>query len=344
MAYIKSICERARSTERASHIHISTETEPEPDADDLKGCYDVRTIEAWSQAVAYHLTPIMYKTESITIYTYNPRMILTILQDHHAEVAQRLKNITCYTTFPSTDATDYLAPVQTELLELVSVSGVSPIRLAHLQHVKTLRIYSLGIQLTWDEIKTTLRSCVVLEELEVADVAFEVESNTGSVEIPTLRILKVDITEMGGMEILELISTPGLVEFCVQGDFDAPWDRVVLHMRPILRSIKRCSIGTGIYTDELKDFMSELHSVEVLDIRRGGSQFTENMTRSFAPGHPTMKSLKRWIVARGLSQEQALRLRAWPGANVEVIYEGRQDEDEESFVQWDFDCERLGGA
>ncbi|KAK6977310.1 hypothetical protein R3P38DRAFT_2810491 [Favolaschia claudopus] len=337
MSHIEHVCRRARPTERKCHLHISTETEAEFGADDLEGCYDVVTIAAWSAAVAYHLAPLIWKAESITVYTYNAHAVLSQLQDIHADHALALKNFTCYATIAGADHTNYLLPIQSNEIELLSVSGINPIGLApaQLQHMKTLRMFSVTKPLNWEQTKTILRSSMMLVELEIVDIACNGEVGDDIIELPALRILSLDISEAGGMEIVELLSTPGLVSFTVRGEFDAPWERVTRHMRPTLRKIKQCGIGTGLYTNEIKEFLSELHSTEVLDIHRGYTHLLEHITQTNGVGHPTMNNLRRWVVASGLTYAQAHRLFDWPGAKVNGVYE-RSDEDEftSEFVKW----------
>ncbi|KAK7022648.1 hypothetical protein R3P38DRAFT_3196044 [Favolaschia claudopus] len=354
MAHIKHVCEMARPNERRRcHLHISTETEAEPDADDLEGIYDVVVISAWSEAIAYHVSPLVYKTQSLTVYTYTPRMVLSVLHDIHTQYAHALENFVCYSTFSATDDGNYLQPILSAHLKQISVSGISPVAFAPggLQHIKTLRMFSIPLPLSWDQVIRILRNCVVIEELEVVDITCKGNPGGDIIEFPTLRALKVDISEAGGIETVELVYAPGLAYLSLRGDEDAPWDRVVHHMRPILRKIKRCCIGSWAYSTQVKDlwyciglwaystqvkdFVSELHSTEVLDVREGSTHFLEDIARANGPGHPSLKALKSWIVSRGISDSQVDSLFNWPGSKVTEIFEGMQEQDEPSFRKWE---------
>ncbi|KAK6977312.1 hypothetical protein R3P38DRAFT_3237448 [Favolaschia claudopus] len=341
MEHIKFVCERAGKSTRQTTFHISADPAAEPGADDMEGCEGMDALEEWARTVGALLSPVVVRARSIRVDCADPYGLFLLLSHMGAQNALGLSQLRCYSMIRRTDDFDYLGPIQSPRLQLLSVSRINPIGLAPtnsrpnlLHNVTVLRLCYVVPDLTWDQAILILSSCAALEELDVVAMPIVGDPGTTVLHLPHLRTLYMEISERGALQLAAIIRVPAIEYLTVRGESWDDWDRLVSECGEMLRKVKRCCICTYYYSLRIKDFIGELHSARVIDIRSGGARFTSSLTRSDGPGPPTLKHLKRWFVAADLSSPNADVLFDWPGSAVETIYAWTKEERDDRFMEW----------
>ncbi|KAK7033849.1 hypothetical protein R3P38DRAFT_3264439 [Favolaschia claudopus] len=338
MRHIMHICRRAAANERPSHLRFSSETEEEPGAENLVGLDTVTDVARWATRIGGHLAPIVLKANSIRVDSMSPGAIFDILGNVGAQQAMDLEDLRCYATVQTAahDDFNYLQQVQSLRLRSLAVSRVNLVRFptTQLQTIRTLRLFALFDALAWHQLRTLLLGCIALEELDVDSIRCTGDRGSTNLTLLTVCQLSLDLSTVGGAELAKILDLPRLRTLTLRGEDESPWEEFALDFNPMLRIIKRCTLCAENFTEALASVFHQLHSVNTVDVRPGGSDFLLSLTLGFIEPPTGMRRLQQWIVSGNVAYRQAAFLFDWPGSIVQVVYESREDEREGSFVEW----------
>ncbi|KAK7022643.1 hypothetical protein R3P38DRAFT_2780632 [Favolaschia claudopus] len=340
LEHVRLICDLAGRTTDPTIVHVSTEEAEETDADNLPGCESMQDLVAWAMLVGPLLSPVVAQAKSMRVDCAEPQGLFLLLSAIGTQHALDLQQLKCYAMVPHSGNFNYLQPVQSQQLRQLSISRINPIGLApvnngpNLLHgITVLRLFYIANYMDWDQMIFLLRSCSALEDLDVEGIACNGILGNVKLTLPHLRSLCMELSDRGCAQLASILSLPNIATLTVRGETDAPWRQLVIDFGEVIRKIRQCCICTFYYTGAVKDFIGELHSARLIDIRTGHG-FLTHLTRAAGPGFPSLENLKRWIVPSDLTYSQANILFGWPGSNVDTIYEATKEKDEDRFVEW----------
>ncbi|KAK6974308.1 hypothetical protein R3P38DRAFT_2812054 [Favolaschia claudopus] len=339
--HVEFLCKRAELARLAPRVHLSTRFEEESDDEEFRGADDHDDVSGWALVIRQFLPEVMVRAIALQVDTLDQYAMFILMEAAGTLHALLLISVECNVDESHDVGLEYLRLVVSTRLAALSCSKVNPLTLAPVlwARLSVLRVGRLTTVFDWNEITNFFSASSCLFELELRRVICKGDIGRKKVTLPTVRSFGVEFSDSRTLELAGSLVFRDLLAFTLQGDTAAPWNLVVRSLSPVLNTVRRFRIGSDVYSDDVADVFTELHSAEVVDIRLGGYNFLNDIAGELAHRRPVIPRLKSWIVdsAGFLTYVKVCNLFAWPGDGL-LVYESLEDG---QFVEWK---ERVGGC